>query len=191
MDLSAIFSLGNLGLNLFSNISSVSAYRAAENSYTQQRAINARIGALNAQVAQRTGSESMYAIIAQTKKALGSQIVEFSNRGIELDGSPMFVMGETATMGQAKAQQVVFDSKVNEINYQISAENAMSSASSLGNAAKYSALSSMMNTARSVYDGYTLMKSMFKSSALNAASTSTSTSSNSTLNAIIRSRFKI
>ncbi len=191
VDLSSIFSLGSIGLNLFANVSSRNASKASENSYLQQAEINRQIGALNSEAANRAGTESMYAIIAQTKKMLGSQIVEFSNRGIDLEGSPMLVLGETATMGQAHAQQALFNARVNAINYELGAQSSVSNAMHQAETAKYNAASSMMNTVTGVADGYKLMKSMFSSSTLNNNIASPATSSNSTIQSLLLSRLKV
>ena len=191
VDLSSIFSLGRIGLSLFANVSSRNASKASENSYLQQAEINRQIGALNSEAANRAGTESMYAIIAQTKKMLGSQIVEFSNRGIDLEGSPMMVLGETATMGQAHAQQALFNARVNAINYELGAQSSVSNAMHHAETAKYNAASSMMNAVTGVADGYKLMKSMFSSSTLNNNIASQATSSNSTIQSLLLSRLKV
>ncbi len=193
MDLGDIFSLGSFGLNLFAHKKSREAYRKQENSYNQQAELNKQIGAFNAEVAERTGDETVYAIVQQTKKLLGKQIVEFSNRGIELEGSPMLVLGETLTMGKAEAQSAYFNAQVNKINYQFGAMGATATARNAAEQAKYGAMSSMVNMMNSVKDGYNLMKSMFKSSSLNfpTSTSPTSMSSNSTIDSLLLSRLRI
>lgn len=192
VDLSSIFSIGSLGLNLFANVSSRNASKASENSYLQQAEINRQIGALNAEAANRAGTESMYSIIAQTKKMLGSQIVAFSNRGIDLEGSPMMVLGETATMGQAHAQQALFNARVNAINYELGAQSAIGNAMHYAETSKYNAATSMMNTVTGVADGYKMMKSMFSSSTLNNnVAPTAATSSNSTIQSLLLSRLRV
>lgn len=191
MDISSILSLGSFGLNLFGNISSRNAYRRQENSYVQQAELNQRIGQFNAEIAERAGSESMYAILENTKRLMGKQIVEFGNRGIDLEGSPMLVIGETATMGAAEAQSAYFNAQVQKVNYKLGAQNAVNTALNGAENAKYGAMSSMLNTARGVMQGLNLMNSMMKSSTLNNISHSQGVStSNSTLGAIVESRFK-
>lgn len=191
MELSTILSLGSFGLNLFGNISSRNAYRQQENSYLQQAELNKRIGQFNAEVAERTGTETMYAIVEQTKKLMGKQIVEFGNRGIDLDGSPMLVLGETATMGSAMAQSAYFNAQVQKVNYQLGASNAVNAALNGAEQARYGALSSMMNTVMGMKQGFDLMKSMAKSSTINNISRSQGmNTSNSTIGAIVESRFK-
>lgn len=192
MDLGDIFSLGSFGLDLFSHAKSRKAYRKQENSYNQQAELNRQIGAFNAEVAERTGEETVYAIVQETKKLLGKQIVEFSNRGIELEGSPMLVLGETATMGKAEAQNAYFNAQVNKINYQFGALGATATARNAAEQAKYGAMSSMVNMMNSVKDGYNLMRSMFKSSTLNSSDLSSSVrSSNSTIDSLLLSRLGI
>ncbi len=181
MDLSDILSLGSFGLTLFSNISQRNEYRRQENSYLQQAELNKRIGQLNAEVAERTGTETMYAIVNQTKKMLGSNIVAWSNRGVELDGSPMLVLGEIATMGQAEAQNAYFNAQVQKINYQLNANQAVSSAMNSAEQAKYGAFSSMIQSAMTVKRGLDLAKSMMASSNLNSMNVN---SSNSTIGSL-------
>lgn len=108
MDLGDIFSLGSFGLNLFAHEKTRKAYREQENSYNQQAELNKQIGAFNAEVAERTGDETVYAIVQQTKKLLGKQIVEFSNRGIELEGSPMLCTGRDTDHGQGEGSECLF-----------------------------------------------------------------------------------
>lgn len=167
MDLQSIFSLGSFGLNLFSNISKKNAYRAQENTYVQQAEINRKIGLLNAEVADRTGTETTYAIIRQTKKMLGSNIVAWGNRGVSLEGSPMLVLGEIATMGEAEAQNAYFNAQVQKINYQLNTSQVVNSAISGAEQAKYGAFSSMIQSAMSLKQGFDMVKSMMASSNLN------------------------
>lgn len=183
MNLDSIFSLGSFGLNLFSNAINVRNYRKQENYYLRQAEINRRLGAFNAEVAERTGTESMYAIAQQTKKLLGSRIAEMSNRGITLEGSPMFVLGEIETMGRAEAQNAYFNSQVSKINAIFSAEGATNNMINAGEQAHSNMFSSIINTALSVKRGYDLAKSRFNSP-LNQATQNTGNTNSSTLGAI-------
>ena len=99
-----IMSLGSFAINLFANNRKRQLYQQQQGYYEWEAEINRRIGQLNAQAAEYSGKQAVSAIAAQTKKILGKQLVEFSNRGIELEGSPSFVMGETETMGSREAQ---------------------------------------------------------------------------------------
>jgi hypothetical protein len=122
----AVLGLGSFGLGLFGLSQSRKAYKRQEQHYNQQEEMNRQIGAFNAQVAERVGAENAAAIAMQTKRTLGEQRVEFARRGVSMEGSPMFVMGETMTMGAKQVQQAYFDGQVNKINAQFNAYTASS-----------------------------------------------------------------
>lgn len=162
--LEAALGIGSFGLSLFGSISARNAARRQEVSYNEQAALNRKIGQFNAMIAERTGQIRMQAAIEMTKKTLASQIVEFSNRGVSLEGSPMLVLGETQTMGEAHAQEEYFNSQVNKINALYGAWTASKTAENNAENARYSALTSMVNTAKSVKQGIDLAKSMMNNS---------------------------
>jgi hypothetical protein len=116
MDLGTIMQLGSFGLGLFGSFSSRNAANRQATYSEQEAALNRRIGAFNAEIAERTGAESVQAIARQTKRTIGAQKNEFARRGISMEGSPMFVMGDTLTMGSKQAQEAYFNAQVNKIN---------------------------------------------------------------------------
>lgn len=198
----SLMSLGSFAVNLFANNRKRQIYRQQQGFYEWEAGINQRIGQLNAQAAEFSGNQAVEAITAQTKKILGKQIIEFSNRGITLEGSPMFVMGETVTMGAREAQNAYFNAQVDKINYLYRAESAARSAQNRADEAKYGSYASMLDSIKSIKDGFQLMNSMFKSSPLNDKVTGSSNSTirtpapvavdtNSPLNSIILSRMRI
>lgn len=182
--LEAALGIGSFGLSLFGSISARNAARRQEASYNEQAALNRKIGQFNAMIAERTGQLRMQAAIDMTKRTLATQMVEFSNRGISLEGSPMLVLGETQTMGEANAQEEYFNSQVNKINALFGAWTASKTAESNAENARYTALSSMVNTVKTVAQGLNLAKSMMNSS---TAENSSMVNNSSTVNETVKS----
>ena len=156
-----IMSLGSFAINLFANNRKRQLYQQQQGYYEWEAEINRRIGQLNAQAAEYSGKQAVSAIAAQTKKILGKQLVEFSNRGIELEGSPSFVMGETETMGSREAQNAYFNAQVEKLNYQYRAKAAAMGAQNRADEAKYGSYASMIDSIKGMKDGFQLMNSMF------------------------------
>jgi len=129
MDLGTIMQLGNFAMGLFGSFSARNTYNRQAAHYEREAALNSQIGAFNAEVAERTGSESVAAIAHQTKKILGAQRNEFARRGISMEGSPMFVMGETITMGSKQAQEAYFNAQVRKTNALYASYGATATAS--------------------------------------------------------------
>ncbi|MBR1735197.1 MAG: hypothetical protein IJ730_07155 [Alphaproteobacteria bacterium] len=200
--ISNVMSLGSFAVNLFTNNRKRQLQREQQGYYEWEAEINRRIGQLNAQAAEYSGDQAVSAIAAQTKKILSKQFVEFSNRGIELEGSPALVLGETETMGSREAQNAYFNAQVEKINYLYKAEAASRSAQNRADEARYGSYASMIDSLKGVKDGFQLMNSMFKSSTLNTSVTGSSnstirsvadasTGSNSPINSIIMNRMRI
>lgn len=199
---SNIMSLGSFAVNLFANNRKRQLYQQQQGYYEWEAEINRKIGQLNAQAAEYAGNQAVSAIASQTKKILGKQLVEFSNRGVELEGSPLFVMGETETMGSREAQNAYFNAQVEKLNYQFRAEAAARGAQNRADEAKYGSYASMIDSMKGMKDGFQLMNSMFRSSTLNTNITGSSNStikgpadtgagSNSPINSIILSKMRI
>ncbi len=146
----AVSGLISVGLGLFGSSSSSKASKRQAAIYEEQARLNRQIGAFNAQISEASGIEAVNAIAKQTKRTLGEQKVAFSNRGISLEGSPMFVLGDTLTMGSEKAQEAYFNSQVQKINYQYAALGATATATARAEEAKYAGLQSTITAAQQV-----------------------------------------
>lgn len=191
-----LMSLGSLAANLFANDRRRSIYRKQSGYYEWEAQLNRDIGALNAQAAQYSGEQAVSAIAAQTKKILSRQLVEFSNRGIELDGSPMFVMGEAETMGSRAAQNAYFNAQVEKLNYLYKAEAAVRAAKNKAEESQYSSYSSMIDGIKGMKQGLDLAKSVLRNSAQDTDSSTPSDSplgslGRNPIDSIIMSRMKL
>lgn len=173
MNFSDIIGLGSIAVNLFSSLSKRNIYRSQQNDYEAQAEINQRIGAFNAQVAEMTGTQSVYLVAEQSRKLLGRQINTLTAKGISLTGSPLFVLGETKTMGERGVQEAYFNAQVTKTNHEYAALSATQAARARAEEAKYGQYGAMLDTVKSVYNGANLLKSMFKSSPLNTTMRST------------------
>lgn len=171
MDFSDILGLGSVAMGLFAGLSKQAIYRQQENSYLQQAELNRQIGEFNAAAVERTGTQNIRAIVEQTKRLMGYQINLLTNRGISLEGSPMFVLGDTKTMGMQRAQEAYFNTQVAKVNSQYAAFSATQRALSMAEEAKYGQYGAVFDTIKGVKDGFTLLNSMMKSSPLNNMST--------------------
>lgn len=141
-------------------------YEDQERHYQEQMELNRKIGAFNADIAERSGMESMFSILTQTKQVLGKQVSEMRGRGVELDGSPMLVLGDTITMGTAEAQSAYFNAQVQKENYKLGAQNAVNQAASAAQSAHFGATSARYNSMNeklsmfgSIFDGLKLFAS--------------------------------
>jgi hypothetical protein len=159
MDLSSLMSLGQLGLGLFGSLVSRNAYNRQATLYEEQGALNRQLGRFNAEVSERTGLESVKAITEQTKKVLGEQALAFSNRGISLEGSPMFVLGETVTMGSKQAQEAYFNAEVQKVNALYASYGATSTASAQSESARGNAMVRSFDIFKGFLQGAKVMKS--------------------------------
>jgi hypothetical protein len=159
MDPSSIASLGNFALNLFGLFNSKNESDRQATLYEQQAALNRQIGAFNAEVAQRSGVEAVNAVALQTKRLVGEQLLSFANRGISMEGSPMYVIGDTITMGSKRAQEEYFNSEVKRINYLFAAQGASATASAAAESASYHSLSKSVDIFKTFLEGAKLMKS--------------------------------
>jgi hypothetical protein len=159
MDLGSIMNLGNFALSLFGAFRSRNASNRQATIYEEQAALNRRIGQFNAEIAEKAGIESVQAVAQQTKRLLGAQMVAFSHRGISLEGSPMFVLGDTLTMGSKQAQEAYFNAEVSKTNYLYGAQSAVAQASSAAESARFKAMSSSLDIFKSFLQGAQMLKS--------------------------------
>lgn len=148
MELSSILGLGSIGLGLFGSFSSINASNRQATIYDEQAELNRQIGAFNAQMSELSGIDAVHAIAKQTKRMLGDQKSAFSSRGITLEGSPMFVLGDTLSMGTEKSQEAYFNAQVQKVNYQYAALGATATATSKAEEAKYTGLQSTITAAK-------------------------------------------
>lgn len=181
MNFDDLFGLGEFGVNLFSNVRRGALLREQGSSFARQAEINMQIGRFNADISERNGINASYAIAAQTKKLLAKQINNMANRGVTMEGSPLFVLGEIETMGENRAQEAMFNSQVQKINYQYSALAAASKANGMAEQAHYASLGALVDTAKSVRDGVRMMNSMF-----NSPASTMSNGANSVIGSILR-----
>ena len=142
MDFGSIAAIGSFAVGLFGAARSRNAANRQSDYYDREAALNRRIGAFNAEIAERIGAESVRGIAQQTKRILGAQKNEFARRGIAMEGSPMFVMGETITMGSKTAQEAYFNAQVNKVNAYHSAYRASAADMARAEDARMSAMTS-------------------------------------------------
>ena len=148
MDFSPLLGLAQAGLGLFG------AFRARQESsrqqsyYEEQSSINKTLGAFNAEVAMRTGSESVDGIAMMTRRLVGQQRAAFAGRGISLEGSPMMLLGESITMGKKQAQEAYFNAEVQAVNARYNTAGIVSKNENLALSAKYNVLTNTINMAQ-------------------------------------------
>jgi len=148
MDFGVLGNLASVGIGLFGAFGSVSKSRDQQSFYEEQSALNRQIGAFNAEVAMRTGIESVDAIAQMTRRLVGQQRASFAGRGISMDGSPMMILGETITMGSKKAQEAYFNAEVQATNARYNMLSAVSKADNLASQASYRSLSNTIDMAK-------------------------------------------
>lgn len=90
--------------------------------YERQLSINRQIAKFNNRALDFTSNIQVGKIQGETERVLKSEIATFRSRGVSLEGSPMFVLGETANMGAAKIQELLFNTEVKKKNMELSAE---------------------------------------------------------------------
>lgn len=145
-----ILALGNIGLSLYGNRQARSRFRKNMNVYQEQILINQEIGAFNATIADMTGREQVSAIALETKRLISEQRASFANRGIEFAGSPVFVLGDTYSMGSKKAQEAYFNAQVQKTNAQYNALTAMKHAEIKMEEAKWGARQQNLQLAQNI-----------------------------------------
>jgi hypothetical protein len=151
--------VGNFALGLIGLFSSKRESDRQVAMYEYQAQLNRQIGAFNAEVAMQNGVESVNSIALQTKRNLGRQMVSFANRGVSMEGSPMFVLGDTLTMGSKQAQEAYFNAEVQKTNYIYGAQTAGAQATSAAENARYQSLSKTIGIFQQFMDGAKLMNS--------------------------------
>lgn len=149
----------SLGVNLWATNEAKSAAQQQSADYELQAEINRQIGAFNAQVAEITGEDAVAAIADETAQLLGRQRVAFARHGIEMVGTPYFVLGDTYRMGQRKAQQAYFNAQVQKINAQHTADTAVASSKASASNYSYQALSHTLNLFQNFMDGVQMVQS--------------------------------
>jgi hypothetical protein len=160
MDFGTVIAIANVAMKMYSLFNSKNASDRQVAEYDQQAALNRQIGAFNAEVAQRSGVEAVNAIALQTKRVVGEQMVSFANRGISMEGSPMYVIGDTLTMGSKRSQEAYLNSEVQRINYLYAAQGASATASAAAESASYKSLGKTVDIFKSFVEGAKLMNSM-------------------------------
>jgi hypothetical protein len=168
--LSEALGLASVGLSLFGAMSAADASDRQAEEWEEQKAVNRAIGAFNMQVAQRQGTMAVNAVIQQTKQIVGKQLVSFANRGITMEGSPLYVIGNTITMGSQKAQEEDFNAQVRKKNYEFQMESGVANANAMAENARYRSLSSTMDIFKGFIEGARLIKSMASAPAVQKSS---------------------
>ncbi|NCB00834.1 MAG: hypothetical protein EOM67_01535 [Spirochaetia bacterium] len=163
METADILSMGEWGLSLFSRNKARKQYKSQESAFKEQAALNMHIGAFNAAVAEHAGEEESTAIFNETKRIYGEQRVKFAQMGIEMSGSPMFVMGETLSMGMKKYQESKFNTNVNMMNTRYAAIAATSTAKANAESARWGARGENVNIFKDVLQGVKMLSSMASS----------------------------
>lgn len=158
MEIGDIFSLGKFGMGLFSSSKAKKGYKEQAKEYEGQDVLNRQIGALNAAVVEYTGEETVSAILLETKKLMGAQRVMFARNGIEMSGSPMFVLGETFTMGSKRAQEAYFNMKIDKINKRYGAIEASAVARGNADRSRWNAKSESLNIFKQVIEGTKMIR---------------------------------
>lgn len=130
-----------------------------QSTYLYEASLNRQIGEFNAEIIDVMGQETVTGIAYETRRILGEQRASFSGRGITMEGSPMFVMGNTQTMGSKKAQEASFNSQVNKMNTLYAAERASANAMSRAESAQMQAKSAQMDTNRQLIGQFKNLKS--------------------------------
>jgi hypothetical protein len=148
MDFGALVGLSQIGLGLFGAFKARQQSQQQQSFYNEQASINRALGAFNAEVALRTGEETVEGIALMTRKLLGQQRAAFAGRGISLEGSPMMLLGETITMGSKQAQQAYFNSEVQAVNARYNAITSVSKNENAADFAKFNALTNTINMAK-------------------------------------------
>lgn len=151
--------LFSLGVNLWGSNKARAAAEQQSADYQIQAEINRQIGAFNAQVAEITGEDAVSAIADETSKLIGKQKVAFARHGIEMVGTPYFVLGETYRMGLKKAQQAYFNAQVQKINAQHTAATAVAASKASASNYSYQALSHTLNLFQNFMDGVQMVQS--------------------------------
>lgn len=150
MDLSSILSLGSVGLGLFTSFCERNLYRKRESDFEYQAALNRQLGQFNAEILQEAGDEAVKGIAAQANTVISKQKTMFAARGIKFEGSPMMVMGETATMGSKQSQKAYFNTQIQKVNYQYKSLMAQKKVEARVEEAKYGALASTIKTFKQI-----------------------------------------
>lgn len=98
------------------------AAQEQERNYREQQRAALEVGDFNAAGIRITGTiqakEQLRAIDVTKKKAINT----FRARGISLEGSPMFVLGDIDLMGDRQVQETLFNTAVNRYNAIFNAE---------------------------------------------------------------------
>ena len=127
--LGELVSIASLGLSIFGARRKDNELRKQQADYERQAEMNRQIGAFNAAIALTSGYDAVSAIAQETRMMVSEQRAIFATRGIESEGSPMMVMGETVAMGMQKAQEAFFNAKIQAYNAVLNANDSVSKAS--------------------------------------------------------------
>jgi hypothetical protein len=148
MDFGTLVGLSQVGLGLFGTFKARQQSLQQQSFYNEQASVNRALGAFNAEVALRTGEETVEGIALMTRRLLGQQRAAFAGRGISLEGSPMMLLGETITMGAKQAQQAYFNSEVQAVNARHNAVTAVAKNENAADFAKFNALTNTIGMAK-------------------------------------------
>lgn len=87
--------------------------------------MNAELSRFNSAIGEISAEEEVSGIYQQTRDIIGTQRAIFASRGLNIErGSPLAVIGETARMGNKRAQNVMFNKQVALLNSTISSQIA-------------------------------------------------------------------
>jgi hypothetical protein len=125
------------GTGIFARSAQRQTYDRQAAQITQMQARTAQEMRFNQEIAAKTGIEGVEAILESTNQQVSQALVDFSSRGVGLEGTPMQILGNMQNMGAKKAQQFIFNTKVQAIgqqnagfaqlaNYQFQKQNAQS-----------------------------------------------------------------
>lgn len=138
----------NIAAGVFGSVRGIEVSREQEGYYMRQAEINRQIGQFNYEVSMRQGKESVDAIATATRRLLGEQRASFAGRGIDLEGSPMMILGETLTMGSKQAQEAYFNAEVQATNALYNMNSEVMKSENAASQAKYEGLSNTVNLAK-------------------------------------------
>lgn len=145
--------------SLYGAVTSRNAYNKQADVYEEQARLNREIGSFNAQVAVRTGNEAATNIFKQTQRLVGDQMAAYTKRNVALEGSSLFVIGDTIAMGSDQAQEAYFNAEVSRVNALYGANQAAMNAKAHAESARGLAKSKTLEIFSSLTNAYTGYKS--------------------------------
>jgi len=163
------FSMISAGLGVFNFLGGLFGANNARNAakkqqahYEEQARLNRAMGEFNVKAIRQTGQEMSIGAAKATRSMISAQRAIFSGRGITTEGSPMMVMGETASMGLQKIQNIYFSSQVQEVDARYRAQAAVAQAENAAEGANYQAKQSTMQMVKMALGGANIINDHLK-----------------------------